>query len=75
MDNAGCPYDEEKKMLKRTAFIALLTAGLIASCTATPSPVATPVATPVAPPRATQSATAQTAALQRPVLIEFYSTI
>lgn len=58
-------------MLKRTAFIALLTAGFIASCAATPSPVTTPVA----PPRATQSATAQTAALQRPVLIEFYSTI
>lgn len=51
--------------------VALLSAGFIASCTAAPPPASTPIA----PPRAAQDATTQTVAQQRPVLIEFYSTI
>jgi hypothetical protein len=53
---------------KHGVLVALLAAGLITSCTAPPLAAPAPIATP-------QSATAQTAALQRPVFIEFYSTL
>lgn len=56
------------KRIRHIVLMTLLVAGLITSCTAPPPAAPTSIAT-------TQSTTTETAALQKPVFIEFYSTL